>query len=194
MTKRKTAPHLDSDAKLIDACLRGDEDAWGTLIERYSRLIYTVPLRFGFPKAVADEVFQETCLILLENLGSLRDRERLSAWLVTVSRRVCIQRWRRSQILETVDLLEIDGLVSDISEERLEQLEEQHRVQQAIETLPMRCQRLIKALFFESPQPSYETIANTLGVPVGSVGPTRARCLERLRQALEQLEVRESVV
>jgi RNA polymerase sigma factor (sigma-70 family) len=175
------------DADLIEACLAGDDRAWKILIERYSRLIYTIPLRLGFSRIVADEIFQETCVILLEKLDTLRDRSRLSSWLVTVTRRGCIQRWRQKEPIQ-VDLTEVAESVKGTPESELLRLEELHQVQLAFERLPLRCQRLLRALFIEDPPRSYEAVATKLDIPLGSVGPTRGRCLEKLRLELAKLE------
>lgn len=174
------------DVDLISACLEGDEQAWTALIERYSRLIYTIPLRFGLTKPVADEIFQETCLILLEKLDTLRDHQRIASWLVTVTRRACIQRWRRKAV-QTVDLQESNKSSDDIENEVL-RVEQHYIVQRAMGNLKPRCQRLLKWLFFDVPSPSYDDIAEELNIPKGSIGPTRSRCLDKLRQEIVKLE------
>jgi RNA polymerase sigma factor (sigma-70 family) len=174
------------DGDLIGACLGGDEQAWTILIERYSRLIYTIPLRFGLSKPVADEIFQETCLILLEKLDTLRDHQRIASWLVTVTRRACIQRWRRKAV-QTVELHESNKASDDIENEVL-RVEQHHLVQSALENLKPRCQRLLKWLFFDIPSPSYDVIAEELNIPKGSIGPTRSRCLDKLRHEIIKLE------
>jgi RNA polymerase sigma factor (sigma-70 family) len=179
-----------SDADIIEACLAGDERAWRTLVERYSRLIYTIPLRFGFSKVVADEVFQETCLILLEKLDTLHDRHRLSSWLMTVSRRACIKRFRRRDKSLDLSLAEekIDRSAEGTLEDGLLRLEERDLVRRAVERLSPRCRRLLKALFFDHPPKSYKEVAEALEIPVGSVGPTRVRCLEKLHREFVKLE------
>ncbi|MBN2006105.1 MAG: sigma-70 family RNA polymerase sigma factor [Anaerolineae bacterium] len=177
-----------TDSALIQACLEGCEEAWETLIERYSRLIYTIPLRFGMAKATADEIFQETCLILLEKLGTLKDQQRLSAWLVTVARRACIQRWRTRPNVQFVELNEQAAAKESSLEESLVHIEEQYQVHQALQQIDSRCQKLLHILFFEKSSPSYEEIAVALDMQVGSIGPTRIRCLDKLRRRMEELE------
>lgn len=177
-----------SDTDLIIACRAGNEEAWTALLDRYNRLIYSIPLRFGLPRPIADEVFQETCLILLQQLDQLHDTERLSAWLVTVCRRSCLRRLYPAQE-PPVELWE-GAVATDQAplEKAIITLEQQHQVQAALETLSPRCQALLYALFFEVPPPSYEEIAERLDMSVGSIGPTRARCLQRLRLALARAE------
>lgn len=174
------------DVDLIGACLEGNEQAWTILIERYGRLIYTIPLRFGLSKPVADEIFQETCLILLEKLDTLRDRQRIGSWLVTVTRRACIQRWRR-KAADLVELPESHKAPDDIENQVL-RVEQQYLVQRALENLNPRCQHLLKWLFFDASSPSYDDIAEKLDIPKGSIGPTRSRCLDKLRQEIVKLE------
>lgn len=177
-----------TDSQLIEACLAGNETAWAALIDRYSRLIYTIPLRFGFSKIIADEVFQETCLILLEGLATLQDRQRIRSWLMTVARRACLQRIRQPAPIETDTLPETVQVVDSTIEEELLRLEQKHLVQQALANLSARDQQLLRALFFEEPRRPYEEIAQALGVSVGSIGPLRARCLQRLQQEIIKLE------
>ena len=174
------------DSQLIAACVQGEEQAWVTLINRYSRLIYTIPLRFGFSKMIADEIFQETCLILLEKLDSLQQTERVRSWLVTVCKRVCIQHMRQNKDVQTIEGLELDGRFPDLDSELI-LLEKQHLVQEAMQRLPDRCQQLIQALFFDDPPAPYDDVAARLNISKGSIGPTRSRCLEKLHQELENL-------
>jgi len=174
------------DSQLIEACIGGEEQAWTALINRYSRLIYTIPFRFGFSKMIADEIFQETCLILLESLDSLQQTERVRSWLVTVCKRVCIQHMRQNKDVQSLDVVEIDGRFPELDSELI-QLEQQYIVQEAMSRLPERCRELIKALFFKVPPLTYDEIVEALNISKGSIGPTRKRCLEKLHQELENL-------
>lgn len=176
------------DYQLIEACLGGEEAAWAALLARYGRLIYTIPLRFGFSKTVADEVFQETCLILLEGLNGLEDRHRLRSWLMTVTRRACLQRIHRPTAPDADPLPDTLHAVAPTVEEQLQQLEQQYLVQTALSRLPERDQQLLRALFFEEPRRPYEEIARDLGISAGSIGPLRVRGLKRLEQEIRRLE------
>ncbi len=179
------------DHELINACLAGDETAWALLIQRYRRLIYTIPLRFGMPPAAAEEIFQEVSLILLRKLHTLRDQARLSAWIVTVTRRVCMKHWRQSPASASLDDLadQSDETDGDLDEDLII-LERRHTLQQALERLDERCRQLVEALFLTDNPPSYQQIAHSLDMPEGSIGPTRARCLEKLRQIVADIERR----
>jgi RNA polymerase sigma factor (sigma-70 family) len=186
-------PHLSdqthSDRELVEACLDGDDAAWASLVQRYRRLIYTIPLRFGMPTAAAEEVFQEVCLVLLQNLHTIRDNTRLSSWLVTVTRRTCIEHWRRGPPPSDIDTLGdyIDEYNSDL-EDNLLSLERRHTLQRALEQLDGRCRRLLEVLFLSENPPSYAEIAREMGMLEGSVGPTRARCLDKLREFIVKIE------
>jgi RNA polymerase sigma factor (sigma-70 family) len=177
-----------SDSELVDACLEGDDTAWRCLIERYERLIYSIPLRLGLSQAAADDVFQEVCLTLLEKLHTLRDRTRLQAWIVTVTRRTAIAHSRRWSTATNLD----DGQDLEDPEDKegetlVMRLEQRHVLEQGLDRLDARCQKLIRALFLHNPAPSYEELAKELGLAEGSIGPTRARCLEKLRQLMGEI-------
>jgi RNA polymerase sigma factor (sigma-70 family) len=182
------APNLLPDPKLIEACLSGKSEAWEALIARYQRLIYTIPIRYGFSEAEAGDVFQAVSLILLENLARLRDRERLGAWLSTVTRREC---WRlarqRHQTMPESDWAFFENQAAEGSrpEDGIVHLERQTLVRTAVDHLGGRCRRLLNLLFYTEPRPSYKEIAQLLHLPEGSIGPTRARCLEKLVKILD---------
>src|SRR5512135_287467 len=111
--------NLLSDPQLIEVCLEGDGAAWETLLVRYQRLIYSIPLRYGLPEHDANDVFQNVSLLLWENLGHIRDRARLGAWLVITTRRECwrMMRQRRQNVAvleeETLDELVPTGPLSE---------------------------------------------------------------------------------
>lgn len=179
-----------SDAQLIAACRAGDEAAWDALIARYERLVYTIPLRYGLTPAEADDVFQAVWLKLLGHLPRLRQPERVAAWLVTTARRECWDRRRRAgsrrEAAIPPESLPEDRWVEDLSpEEIVMRYERSQAVRQAMDRLEERCRRLLWYLYYDPARPSYADIAATLKIPVGSIGPTRARCLQKLRRVLE---------
>lgn len=170
------------DPELIALCLGGDALAWETLILRYRRLIYSIPVKFSFTTADASDVFQAVCLKLIEHLHELKDETKVSAWLITTTTRQCIhvrsQRMRESSSEEDFEEPIADGInVEDIQI----QSQEQQNIREAVERLPERCRRLLELLYFETTSPSYEEIGKIMNMPVASIGPTRARCLEKLR-------------
>jgi RNA polymerase sigma factor (sigma-70 family) len=181
------------DADLVRACRAGDPDAWEVLVRRYQRLIYHIPRRAGLDEDLAAEVFQRVFTILVEKLDSLAQPERIRSWLVTTARRECwaINRRERQTLslpqpsqegddgLELVD----PGLLPG---EALERIERQHQIRQAMAALDDRCRQLLSMLFFQAEPPPYAEIAAALGTSAGSIGPTRARCLEKLRTIADQ--------
>lgn len=177
-----------ADDELIAACLRGEAASWDALIDRYGGLIYSIPLKFGLSNADAADVFQTVCLTLIEKLDTIRAPRGLAAWLITTTRRECLataRRLRRSgggeAILDDASLADPDP----IPEEELLALERQRVIRAAIGKLPANCRRLIEALFSDAAErATYQQLADGLGVPMNSLGPTRARCLERLRRLL----------
>lgn len=179
-----------SDADLIAECLEGREDAWEALILRYQRLIYSIPLKQGLSADEAADIFQTVCLKLLEKLPTLRNREKLSSWLITTTAR---ESWRARRHLSGAN--ERQELGSDDIEEMADPaplayqqqllLERQQLIREAVASLPERCRELITLLFYSKDPPSYEEIARRFNMPTSSVGPTRARCLQKLKRSLE---------
>lgn len=175
------------DSELVTLCLRGDAQAWEALILRYRRLIYSIPVKFNFTTADASDVFQVVCLKLIEHLHEVKDETKISAWLITTTTRQCIhvrsQRMRESGAAEDFEETADSGVnVEDIQI----QIQEQQTIRDAVEKLPERCRQLLELLYFDTKNPSYEEIGKTMNMPVPSIGPTRARCLEKLRTVLRR--------
>lgn len=182
------------DRELIAACLRGEHAAWETLISRYQRLIYSIPLKSRLSADDAADIFQSVCLKLFEKLATLREHDKISSWLITTTTREC---WRVSahgrregRTLNTGDDNESDSLaeipaVQPLADEQHQMLELQQTLRTAIETLSERCRELLTMLFYEPEESSYAEIARRMAMPVPSVGPTRARCLEKLKRVLQ---------
>lgn len=185
-----------SDKELLLACRRGDEAAWETLVRRYQRLMYAIPRRAGLDEDQSAEVFQEVFTTLFQKMNDIDDPERLHAWLVTAARRKTwrlISKEKPRQRTTPGDSEEDDeydlGKIADASplpDEVLLKLEEQHRVRTALDALDERCQRLLRLLFYAAESPSYALIAKSLNIAEGSIGPTRARCLEKMMKLLNK--------
>jgi RNA polymerase sigma factor (sigma-70 family) len=176
---------LTDDAKLIRDCLTGRQSAWDELIERYSRLVYSIPLRVGLSAADADDVAQIVWGIVLRRLETLRDVERLSAWLIRTTYR---EAWRRGRQTRKHATLDESLTVPEAPEDaEVERVESQHLVRRALEALDQRCRSLLTMLFLDKNERSYEEIADELGMKIGSIGPTRARCFKRMEQVLSRL-------
>lgn len=185
-----------TDKDLVLACRRGDESAWEALVNRYQRLLYAIPRRAGLDEDKAGEVFQEVFTTLFQKLNDIDEPERLHAWLVTTARRKTLRliSTERSRGERSIDIDE-DGAELEfakipdkapLADQVMLQLEEQHLTRVALAALDERCRKLLKMLFYESDQPSYTEIAKTLGTTVGSIGPTRARCLEKMLRLLDK--------
>lgn len=181
ITRRERAP---SDAELVRDCVLGHDEAWEALIRRFRRLIYSIAVSYRLGDAGADDVFQRVAIKLLQNLPKLRKVESLPSWIGAVTRHEC-QALRRESRHEDPAGLEgapepAEGPV-DLVEEALE-VERQHAVALAFEKLGEPCHGLLHALYREQPTPSYSEIAARTGRPIGSLGPTRARCLQKLQK------------
>ena len=149
------------------------------LIGRYQRLIYSVARSFcPLPEDTAD-IFQLVCLELHRSLHQVRNEATLPAWLITVTRRRAYAFLRAKK--PQVPLEDYDAVV----EARIEVLEKEFELERAMLQLPERCDRLLRLLYFDEDEPSYAEIAQQMQMPVASVGPTRARCLEKLKRLLD---------
>jgi len=184
MPRAPAARVWPNDGALVEACLRGERSAWDALIERYRRLIYSVPVAYGISSDDADDIFQRVAVLLIENLHRIRRVESLPAWLLTTARRECQaflrgeRRWRPMDDLESFEPTEDPPDVAG----RLHEVRCEHALALALERLEETCKALLTALYLEDPTPTYDEISRRLVRPVGSLGPTRARCLKRLRK------------
>ncbi len=185
----------DENTALLEACRSGDPQAWETLIRRYQRLIYAIPRRAGLSEDQAAEVFQRVCVTLFEHLDRIDRPERLSAWLATTARRESWRQLRRERATSSLDTSDDDDneviQLADsalLPDELIEQAERQHGVRLAMAELNDRCRNLLTMLFYQAEPQPYAEIAAALGIPEGSIGPTRARCLRKLQEILENEE------
>lgn len=178
------------DRQLLRACRRGEAAAWEELIHRYRRLIYSIPLAFGFGADRADDIFQRVALKLVEHVGEIRRAEGLASWIAVTTWRECLAEAELEARFAPLDAANprrsLEGKDPALAE-RLEAVEREHRVSLAFEQLDERCKKLLAALYVEDPTPSYKEIAERLGRPVGSLGPTRARCLAKLARLYRKL-------
>jgi len=177
---------------LVDGCRRGDGAAWEALVRRYQRLVFSIPMRAGLGEDASADVFQHVFATLFEKLDTLEQPERVSSWLVTTARREAWRVGRRARAAGST-LSADDEATSELPDhaplpdELVERMEAQHAVRTAVEALDERCRRLLTLLFYSVEPPAYEDIAAHLGVAEGSIGPTRARCLQKLRKLMEQV-------
>ena len=170
-------PDEPTDTDLIAGCRRGHSPSWDRLVRRYERLVYSVARRSGLSPTDASDVTQATFIALLDACGSLREDERVAAWLITVARR---KAWRvgRRQARES--------LHAEVPEQSPDQLpwEDIATLHHALLQLADPCRELLLALYFDPERPSYAEIATRFGRSIGGIGPMRGRCLDRIRALL----------
>jgi len=172
-----------SDELLLERCRGGDEDAWRDLVTRYGPLILSVPRRYGLRGAAQDDVFGEVCAALVRALPAIRDGKALPQWLIRTATRATWEAARKARLTPPRDLPALTGAAPP--EEFVAQVEREERVRGALKGVPERCRHLLELLYFTVPEPSYDEIADRLRMPRGSLGPTRRRCLDRMRELLE---------
>jgi RNA polymerase sigma factor (sigma-70 family) len=175
---------MDSNTEVLVAW-RSGRCSWDALVERYSRLVWSVPRSFRLSHADAADVYQCTWLCLAEHLTRLREPERLGTWLVRTATRqsIAVLRTRGREV--SYDLWEPMSALPTPDEVAIT-TDRQRRLWSALTTLNERCQRLLR-IAAHSPELSYAQVADALGMKVGSVGSTRSRCLAELRRKLEHL-------
>jgi RNA polymerase sigma factor (sigma-70 family) len=163
----------------------GDKGAWDELVERYAPLVWTISRRYGLSGADVDDVGQSVWLLLVEHLPGLREPAALPGWIATTTQRECLRLVKAGRRTEPTDLTELsaampsDGVSID---EELLRHERREAVRTAFGQLAPRC-RLLLSMLVQDPPVAYREISEKLHMPVGSIGPNRARCLDRLRLA-----------
>lgn len=185
----KIRPPVWTDSRLVKECLRGNEDAWSALIDKYKKLIFSIPVKYGFSTDDATEIFQAVCVELLSELPKLRQPKALPKWIMQVAAHKCFHHKRQMQRTEARDPddASFDAGTPALAEGIFHEAEEEQTLRNAMLELPPRCHQLIQMLFFEEPSRPYEQIAAELGLSTGSIGFIRQRCLERLRKRLTEM-------
>jgi RNA polymerase sigma factor (sigma-70 family) len=169
---------------LVTRARNGDEPAWAELVERYAPLIWSICRKRRLGDSDAAEVGQNVWLHLADQLGKIRDPAALPGWLVTTTRRECARISRSAQVTPATGYALDAAQIPDEQASTAEQIlvaERHAALRQALVHLPPCCQRLLLLLIEDPPIP-YAEISATLGIPVGSIGPTRLRCLDKLRR------------
>jgi RNA polymerase sigma factor (sigma-70 family) len=184
-------PKVSSDELLVRQCLRGSEQGWSALIDKYKNLIFSIPIKLGLSREDAAEIFQAVCLALLRDLPELKEPRALPAWLIQLTSHKCV-RWKQEQRryvgadIAEVTLAETSGLPEQVVEE----IEREQIVREALGEVSEECRQLVDLLFYSNPPVPYDEAARTLGLAKGSIGATRMRCLEKLRRSLEKKGIR----
>ncbi len=180
-------PMIQTDEELIKACREGDEAAWEAVVFKYQRLLMSIPRRAGLGIDLASDVLQDVFTTLFQKLDKLEKPEFLRAWLITTTRHKTInliQRETRGRPISIDDTetdfpFEIaDGAL--LPDEVLIRFELETQIENAFSQIEDRCRKLLMMLYIEQTTLSYSEISEQLSIPLGSIGPTRARCLEKL--------------
>jgi len=170
---------------LVTRAANRDQDAWNEIIERYAPLVWSICMRYRLNNQDTEDVGQTVWLLLVEQLGKLREPAALPGWLATTTQRECLRTLAAARRAEVTGAKLDDTLLAmDPSsiEQEVVAAERNAALRLALRELPPRCQQLLGMLISDPPR-SYAEISATLRIPVGSIGPQRARCLERLRRS-----------
>lgn len=191
----REAPLDDDDASLVARCRQGDASAWAALVRRYQRLVYAIVLRTGLDEHTAADVFQTVFARLLSHLPSLAQPDRLQAWIVTTAKREALRVRHLAQ--RTVSMTRPDDSEDDafedsqaddspLAEQALSDMQQLNLLRNALDRLDSRCRDLLLLVFRDDDEHlPYDEVARRLSVPLGSIGPTRSRCLAKLRRLVD---------
>jgi RNA polymerase sigma factor (sigma-70 family) len=179
---------MDRDAELVVLvrnALDGDESAWSQIVDRFEGLVWATTRAHRLPQAAAADVTQTTWLRLVESLDRIKEPARLGAWLATTARRECLRHIRlRGREIQVDDESFFEAPTEEPLDRRIIDRDQYDELWRAFARLGERCQALLRLISAPDP-PSYEEIGAALGMPIGAIGPTRSRCLEKLRRGVE---------
>jgi RNA polymerase sigma factor (sigma-70 family) len=171
---------------LVAKAAEGDQAAWNELVERYAPLVWSICLKYQLDRPDIDDVGQSVWLLLVENIGGLREPAALPGWLATTTHRECLRVLRTARRHNHADLGPADEMPADPSAAAIEEdilaAELDAAVRAAFSELPRACRELLSMLVSDPPC-AYADISATLGIAVGTIGPKRARCLDQLRRS-----------
>jgi len=174
-----------SVAELVDLARAGDRRAWDELVDRFAPLVWSVCLRFGMAREDIEETGQNVWLSLVENLGKLREPAALPGWLATTTRRECVRVLRGRRQREQRELHSDEQVLAAPGDTDIESWllaeERDHALREGFRQLPARCRHLLELLMAD-PRVPYAEIGRRMDMPVGAIGPNRARCLGKLRR------------
>ncbi len=173
----------------MEECLKGNEQAWAAVVDKYKGLVYSAPVRYRMTPQDRADIFQEVWLDLYTGLGNLRKPESLGGWLIAVASHKC-SRWKRSRVRVAEQLsgeFHREPVSPEMTFPEWKELQESRQVMRdVIAQLPERYQRVVNMLFYREPPVAYAEVARQLGLAEGSIGFMRGQCLDRLRAVLEQ--------
>lgn len=186
------APSVDGDASVwnraarsFESWRRGDAAAMDDLVRVMTPVLWNVVRAYGLDRMLAEDVVQTTWLTFVRRQASIRDPHAVAAWLTMSARREAWRSGRAHQRLRPTETVDLEPMLEPDSsaEQRAQRSDRDRRLWRALETLDARCRRLLRIVAFEE-RPDYARIAGDLRMPIGSIGPTRGRCLGKLRAAL----------
>ena len=185
---RQEHPAAWPDERLVRECVNGSEEAWSALIDKYKRLIFSIPIKYGLSSDDATDIFQNVCVELLSSLPKLREPKALPKWIMQVTAHKCFREKKRGQRFESSDDEEesVEVAIPPVAEGIVREAEDEHNLRTAIAEMPGRCRELVEMLFFEEPARPYKEIAAQLGIATGSIGFIRQRCLDKLKKRLSE--------
>jgi RNA polymerase sigma factor (sigma-70 family) len=183
------------DAALVARCRSGDSTAWTALVKRHQRLVYAIVMRLGLDEHSAADVFQTVFARLVQHLPRIVEPERLQGWIAVTAKREALLQLRRSRRTVSMSREGDDGDddapewefadSSPLPGDALDELQQQDRLRHALDRLDERSRTLLLLLFrADDDKISYDDVARQMGMSIGSIGPTRARCLEKLRRLM----------
>lgn len=171
------------DADLVAAVVGGEVRAWNGLIDRYAQMIWSIARRSGLPAAEAEDLVQVVFTIAIQGIEGIEDPSAFGGWIRTVAKR---EAWRQAakRRRESPSEMALEADPASLHGDADLQAERQQAVRRSFRRLGDRCRALIQSLFSETEVPSYQSLADTVGISANSVGPTRRRCLDELRGIL----------
>ena len=176
-------------SELVVEAAAGNSSAWDEIVRRYAGLVWAVARGFALSMADAADVSQTTWLRLVEHVDTLREPDHLGGWLATTARHECLRTLRKSGREVVAFDVDVDIESGEPTPEAVVLHDEQDQlVWLSLGEIPQRCQVLLRALS-STPPPSYDEVSAALGMPIGSIGPTRARCLDHLKKRLQAHQV-----
>jgi RNA polymerase sigma factor (sigma-70 family) len=171
------------NTELLALARQGDGSAWAEVVVRYRGLVSSVVRAYRLQDADARDAEQRTWLRLVEHLGSLRDPDRLGGWLATTASRECLRILREGQTLVGLEIDAVPATEPGVEEQVID-ADTAARLWQIVAALPPRGRTIMRALFADEPRP-YAEVARATGIPIGSLGPSRARLIDRVRRSFD---------
>ncbi|CAN5517189.1 sigma-70 family RNA polymerase sigma factor [soil metagenome] len=174
--------------RLLARCRNHDTAAWEQLVDHLQRLVYSIPRRYGLSADDSSDVFQETFFALYKNLDRIENGRSLIKWVAVTASREALRIKKLSQRSVSTEFLDLDEMIAseDASVEAdAVKSELAFSLRMSVDRMGKRCRELLTALYFDEAE-SYEEVSSKIGIPTGAIGPTRSRCLEKLRKDLER--------